>query len=90
MEPKRQRYPRMREIVFRVLAEGPGHLEALSDDPAIRIAAPTLEDLQHEAREALIARVGPAHCTYRVRIRRGAPAPLALAGMGGSRAWGTG
>ncbi len=28
MEPERRRYPRMREVVFRVLAERPGHLEA--------------------------------------------------------------
>ncbi|MFI0404043.1 MAG: hypothetical protein ACH34U_14165, partial [Cyanobium sp.] len=28
MEPEKRRYPRMREIVFRVLAERPGHLEA--------------------------------------------------------------
>lgn len=90
MDPERQRYPRMREIVFRVLAEGPGHLEAQSDAPAIRIAAPTLEDLQHEAREALIERVGPTHCTYRVRIRRGAPALAASVGMRGSQPWGAG
>jgi hypothetical protein len=59
----------MREVVFRVLAERPGHLEAQADSLPIRIAAPTLEELQHEAREALIEHVGPAHCTYRVRIR---------------------
>ena len=28
MEPERRRYPRMREVVFRVLVERPGHLEA--------------------------------------------------------------
>jgi hypothetical protein len=66
----------MREVVFRVLAERPGHLEAQSDAPAIRIAAPTLEDLQHEAREALIEHVGPAHSTYRVRIRRNRIQPM--------------
>jgi hypothetical protein len=27
MEPERRRYPRMREVMFRVLAERPGHLE---------------------------------------------------------------
>jgi hypothetical protein len=36
----------------------------------ILITAPTLEDLQHEAREALIEHLGPAHCAYRVRMRR--------------------
>ncbi len=68
----------MREVVFRVLAERPGHLEAHAVGAAfsagvtlpIRINAPTLEELQHEAREALIEHLGPAHCTYRVRVRR--------------------
>ena len=32
--------------------------------------------LQHEAREALIDHFGPAHCAYRVRIRR-YPQPVA-------------
>ena len=69
----------MREVVFRVLAERPAHLEAQAVGAAfsagvtlpIRITAPTLEELQHEAREALIEHLGPAHCTFRVRVRRG-------------------
>ena len=61
----------MREVVFRVLAERPGHLEAQADILPIHITAPTLEELQHEAREALIEHLGPAHCTVRVRVRRG-------------------
>jgi hypothetical protein len=60
----------MREVVFRVLRERPGQLEAKAETLPIRIAAPTLEHLQHEAREALINHLGPAHCTYRVRVRR--------------------
>jgi hypothetical protein len=60
----------MREVVFRVLAERPGHLEAQAETLPIQISAPTLEELQHEAREALIAHFGPAHCAYRVRVRR--------------------
>ncbi|MFN9630731.1 MAG: hypothetical protein ACK59A_10960 [Cyanobacteriota bacterium] len=60
----------MREIVFRVLAERPGHLEAQAESLPIRITAPTLEELQHEAREALIEHLGPAHGTVRVRVRR--------------------
>ena len=60
----------MREVVFRVLAERPGHLVAQAETLSIRITAPTLEELQHEAREALIARMGPAHGTVRVRVRR--------------------
>ncbi len=61
----------MREVVFRVLAERPGHLEAQAESLPIRITAPTLEELQHEAREALIEHLGPSHCAYRVRVRRG-------------------
>lgn len=60
----------MREIVFHVLEERPGRLEAHADDQAIRIWAPSLEELHHEARGALIDALGSAHATYRVRIRR--------------------
>jgi hypothetical protein len=65
----------MREVVFRVLAEGPGQLEAQADALPLCITAPTLEELQHEAREALIHHLGPAHCTYRVRLLRPASQP---------------
>jgi hypothetical protein len=60
----------MREVVFRVSADRDGQLEARADSPPIHIAAPTLEELQHEAREALILHLGPAHCAYRVRLVR--------------------
>ena len=60
----------MREVVFHLEAERPGHLEAQAETLPIRITAPTLEELQHEAREALIAHMGQAHCTVRVRVRR--------------------
>ena len=66
----------MREVVFRFVAERPGHLEARADAPALHIAAPTLEELQHEAREALIEHFGPVHCAYRVRILRCQPQHL--------------
>jgi hypothetical protein len=66
----------MREVVFRLEAERPGHLEAQADTLPIRITAPTLEELQHEAREALIEHLGPAHCTYRVSVRRGSGAAV--------------
>jgi hypothetical protein len=74
----------MREVVFHVLAERPGHLEAQAVGAAfsagvtlpIRITAPTLEELQHEAREALIEHLGPAHGTVRVRVRRGSSAAV--------------
>lgn len=62
----------MREVQFCVVSERPGQLEAEADVPALRrIAAPTLEELQHEAREALIDHYGAAHGVYRVRVRRG-------------------
>ena len=62
----------MREIVFRVLEERPGHVEACSDDRRLRISAPSQEELHHEAREALIQHLGPAHAAYRIRLcRRG-------------------
>jgi hypothetical protein len=60
----------MRDVVFQVLTEGQGHLEAQATELPLRIAAASLEELQHEAREALIEHFGPAHCAYRVRIRR--------------------
>jgi hypothetical protein len=60
----------MREVVFRVVRERPGQLEAQAETLPIRIAAPTLEELQHEAREALIESMGPANCTVRVWVRR--------------------
>ena len=63
----------MREVVFRFVVERPGHLEARSDIPALQISAPSLEELHHEAREALIEHFGPAHCAYRVRILRRQP-----------------
>ena len=66
----------MREVVFRVLADRPGHLEAQAESLPIRITAPTLEELQHEAREALIEHLGPAHGTVRVRVRRGPSAAV--------------
>lgn len=63
----------MREIVFRVLIDRPGLLEARADGRALTIRASSLEELHHEAREALIEHFGPAHATYRVRIRRSDP-----------------
>ncbi len=67
---------RMREVVFRLEAERPGHLEARAETLPIHITAPTLEELQHEAREALIAHMGPAHGTVRVGVRRGPTAAV--------------
>jgi hypothetical protein len=75
---------RMREVVFLLEAERPGHLEARAVGAAfsagvtlpIRISAPTLEELPHEAREVLIVPMGPAHGTVRVRVRRGPSAAV--------------
>ena len=66
----------MREVVFRLEAERPGHLEARAEGLPIHITAPTLEELQHEAREALIAHMGPAHGTVRIRVCRGPSAAV--------------
>lgn len=68
----------MREVVFRLHSNRPGHLEAHADDLAISIAAASLEELHHEARDALIGRLGSAHGAYQVRIRRDLPQPSSL------------
>ena len=60
----------MREIVFQVTAERPGHLEAHACQPRLTVSAPTREEWHHEARESLIHALGPAHATYRIRLRR--------------------
>jgi hypothetical protein len=74
----------MREVVFRLEAERPGLLEDRAVGAAfsagvtlpIHISAPTLEELQHEAREALITHMGPVHFTVRVRMRHGPSAAV--------------
>jgi len=60
----------MREIVFRVLSDRPGLIEAIAEDRPLFITAASLEELHHEAREALIEHLGAAHSTFRVRIHR--------------------
>ena len=60
----------MREIVFRVLSDRPGLIEAIAEDRPLSITAASLEELHHEAREALIEHLGAAHSTFRVRIHR--------------------
>lgn len=55
----------MREVVFQLRVDHPGALIAKADSPAIHITAPSLEELHHEAREALIQHFRPAHATYR-------------------------
>jgi hypothetical protein len=60
----------MREIVFEVLSDQPGLLVAVARPQQLRISASSLEELQHEAREALMAHFGPSHVAYRIRLRR--------------------
>jgi hypothetical protein len=57
----------MQEMVFELLSDQPGHLQALEPRYRLRIQATNLEELQHEAREALF---GPSHVAYRVKLRR--------------------
>mgnify|MGYP006271307221 CR=1 FL=1 len=60
----------MREVVFQVLSDRAGELVAIAHTPSLRITAASFEELQHEARDALMHHLGPAHAAYRVRIRR--------------------
>ena len=52
----------MREIVFHVLSDTPGYLHAeacvVPTLQIIRITATSLEELQHEARDAVIKHLG--------------------------------
>ena len=68
----------MREVVFELVSQIPGQLQARAQSPALTITAATLEELQHEAREALIRHYGAAHGTYRVQVRR----PCSVRGTG--------
>jgi hypothetical protein len=70
----------MREIVFHVLSDTPGYLHAeacvVPTLQTIRITATSLEELQHEARDAVIKHLGNAHGACRVRVRRSKPNPF--------------
>jgi hypothetical protein len=70
----------MREIVFLVTAEHPDRIEAKAPDRGLVVEAPTLEELHHEARDAVISQVGPSHTTYRIRIRRASDKSIAASG----------
>lgn len=63
----------MREVVFQVTSERSGHWQARSDQHRLSICAASLEELQHEARDALMEHFGPSHVAYRVRLRRPRP-----------------
>lgn len=75
----------MREIVFEVVQEGRGHIAATTAR-GLRVEAESLEALHHEARDALIATLGPSHATYRIRIRRRERAHAAAPGAPRARA----
>ena len=60
----------MREITFEVEQARTRQLTGRSRNPKLRIDASSLEELQHEARDALIQHYGPAHVGYRARLRR--------------------
>lgn len=74
MEPERSRYPHMGEVVFRLEAEGPGHLEAQAVGAAFsagvtlpsRVTAPTLEELLHEARGAWARLIRSPASTFQI------------------------
>jgi hypothetical protein len=59
----------MREIVFHVQPRSALGLEAVEPERQLKIAAPSLEELHEEARDALIQHFGAAHLSYRVRLR---------------------
>jgi hypothetical protein len=58
----------MREALFIVIQRPDGSL--IGENIALRLAVSGIDrdDLHHEAREALISAVGPAHVSYRVRL----------------------
>ena len=60
----------MREVVFHVEPEANGAWRGVADRQPLRIKANSFEDLQHEARDALIRHFGASHSTYRVRLKR--------------------
>ena len=71
----------MQDVVFELISDQPGHLVAAARAQQLQIRATNLEELQHEAREALMGHFGPSHVAYRVRLRRsvrqGLPGPQA-------------
>ena len=60
----------MQDVVFELISDQPGRLVATAHAQHLQIQATNLEDLQHEAREALMGHYGPSHVAYRVRLRR--------------------
>ena len=71
----------MREVVFDVQPPSAFGLEAEAPDRQLKIAAPSLEELHEEARDALIQHFGSAHTSYRVRLRHIQPRRFVPAAM---------
>ena len=65
----------MREALFTVRARPNGSLSAECPALSLAVSGMNREELQEEARDALINSVGPAHISYRVRLQpwRGLP-----------------
>ena len=60
----------MQDVIFELISDQPGRLVAAARQHRLQISATNLEELQHEAREALMSHFGPSHVAYRVRLRR--------------------
>ncbi|WP_255004021.1 hypothetical protein [Cyanobium sp. HWJ4-Hawea] len=77
----------MRDVVFDLHSEEPGQLRASAQlmastqlivaatYPRIEIEAASLEELQEEARDALMHQLGAASNAYRVRLNRKSHSP---------------
>lgn len=69
----------MREASFLVITRPDGSLIGTCEGLRLVVSAMDRVELQEEARDALIAALGPAHVSYRVRLvpmPAQAPAPL--------------
>lgn len=63
----------MREALFTVSARPDGSLIAECTALRLVISGMNRDELQEEARDALIRSIGPAHVSYRVRFDQAAP-----------------
>ena len=60
----------MREALFTVSSRPDGSLIAECTALGVAISGMNRDELQEEARDALIRAVGPAHVSYRVRLQQ--------------------
>lgn len=63
----------MREALFTVNTRPDGTLIAECSALGLAISGMNRDELQEEARDALINAIGPAHVSYRVRLDQQAP-----------------